>query len=272
MGKRLMSWFVGLLIGYLVLLGLMFVLQRSLLYPASKERPDLVRDGATGYREVVTRTDDGLSLTHWYREATTAEGLVVVAFHGNAGHIGHRVDKLGALVEAGHGLILVGYRGYSANPGSPSEEGLTADGRSVLAWLAGEGIAPERIVLYGESLGSAVAVKVASETKVAGLMLEAPPSSIADVAQAHYWYLPARWLLHDKWDSQSRIAAVGAPILIFHGDRDRVVPERFGRKLFAAAPEPKKALWVEEASHNDLWNFPEVEGAILEFLASLGQG
>lgn len=266
-----MNWIVGLLIGYLILLGLMFVLQRSLLYPGSRERPNLVRDGAAGYREVVTQTEDGLSLTHWYREAAETDGLLVVAFQGNGGHIGHRVDKLRSLVQAGHGLFLVGYRGYSGNPGKPSEEGLTADARSVLAWLGGEGIGPERIVLYGESLGSAVAIKVASESKVAGLVLEAPPSSIADVAQAHYWYLPARWLLLDKWDSQARIGAAAAPILIFHGDRDRVVPERFGRKLFAAAPEPKKSLWVEDASHNDLWNFPEVRGAILEFLAGLGR-
>ena len=153
-------------------------------------------------------------------------------------HLGHRVGKLRSLVDAGHGLFLVGYRGYSANPGSPSEDGLTADARSVLAWLSEEGVGPERIVLYGESLGSAVAVKVASESKVAGLVLEAPPSSIVDVAQAHYWYLPARWLLLDKWNSQARIGDAGAPILIFHGARDRVVPERFGRKLFAAAPEP----------------------------------
>jgi len=153
---------------------------------------------------------------------------------------------------------LVSYRGYAGNPGTPTEEGLYADGRAALGFLAERGIGPGGVVLYGESLGSGVAVDVARQQAasepVAAVILESPFSSIADVAQTHYPFVPARWLVKDRFDSVAKIAAIGTPLLILHGGRDRVVPQRFGRRLFAAAAQPKENRWFDEAGHSDLYS------------------
>ncbi len=265
MRKRLMTVLGTLVCGYGFLLAIMFLAQRSFLYYPSAQMEALVE----GVRPVQTRTPDGLELTHWYRPAQREGAPLVVVFHGNAGNLSHRLPKFSSLMAKGYGVVLAGYRGYGGNPGKPSQEGLLADARSLLAWLAGEGIRPERIVLYGESLGSGVAVHLAVEQAVAGVLLEAPYSSVAEVAQHHYWYLPAKWLILDKWDSVSRIEGIEAPLLILHGERDRVIPVKFGKRLFEAAASPKDLVLEPQAGHNDLLTFPGVVARIDAFLGQL---
>lgn len=252
--------------GYLVVLGAVFVLQRSLIYPAGKAMPDTALAAVAGMRVVTTRTADGLDLTHWYRPPADESAPVLVVFHGNAGTIADRVPKLVELMKAGFGLLLVGYRGYGGNPGQPSEDAFSADARLVLDWLAGEGVSPERTVLYGESLGTGVAVKMATERSAAAVILEAPYTSVAEVAQSRFWFLPARWLVLDKWDSLSRIGRINAPLLVMHGLRDRTIPMRFGRRLFEAAIEPKELLLTKDAGHADLYDFPEVPRKVIAFV------
>jgi fermentation-respiration switch protein FrsA (DUF1100 family) len=191
---------------------------------------------------------------------------VLVVFHGNAGHIGDRVPKFDELMDAGYGLLLAGYRGYGGNPGRPSEADLTGDARLLLDWLAGQGIGPARTVLYGESLGTGIAVKMAAERPAAALVLESPYTSIADVAQMHYWYLPAKWLLLDKWNSMAHIGRIEAPLLVVHGARDRTIPARYGQRLFAAAPDPKEIFMLDQGAHNDLYEFPQVPDRVIDFL------
>lgn len=262
MRKRLMTILGTLVCGYGFLLAIMFLTQRSFLYYPSAQMEAL----AEGVRQVQTRTADGLELTHWYRPAQEVGAPIIVVFQGNAGNLSHRVPKFSSLSSKGYGLLLAGYRGYGGNPGKPSQDGLLADARSLLAWAAAEGIRPERIVLYGESLGSGVAVQLATERPVAGVLLEAPYSSVAEVAQHHYWYLPAKWLILDKWDSLSRIGGIGAPLLVLHGAQDRVIPPQFGRRLFEAAAHPKDLLLEPRAGHNDLLTFPGVVARIDAFL------
>ncbi|MDJ0936605.1 MAG: alpha/beta hydrolase [Kiloniellales bacterium] len=252
-------------IGYGALLAIMFLLQRSFLYFPSADVLPL----ADGMTQVETQTDDGLGLRHWYRPPREDGSPVLVVFHGNAGNLSHRVPKYIGLAGQGHGILFVGYRGYGGNPGKPSQDGLLADGRSALDWLAGQGIGPERVVLYGESLGSGVAVHLAAERPVAGVVLEAPYSSVAEVAQHHYWYLPAKWLILDKWDSVARVDELSVPLLVLHGERDRVIPPRFGKRLFAAAKQPKELLLHPEAGHNDLLAFPQVARRVEAFLGNL---
>lgn len=269
---RRMTWLWTLLVLYGLFLAALFVFQRQLLYYPAAERPDPARAGLSGAGtelEVVrVETADGLSLEHWYLPPHGERAPVVVVFHGNAGHIGHRADKLRFLVEAGCGLLLAEYRGYGGNPGAPTEPALTDDGARLLAWLAGRGVAPGRTWLYGESLGTGLAVKLAAaaEPPLAGVILEASYSSIAAVAQAHYWYVPARWLVRDRWDAAARVAELRAPLLVLHGARDRVVPIRFGRALFEAAVEPKQALWLDAAEHTDLLDFAEARERVLRLL------
>jgi uncharacterized protein len=251
---------------YLLIALVMFGCQRSFLYYPDTSRPDLRGAGVEGLTAVRLESEPGLEIVHWYRPPAADDGPVVVVFHGNAGHIGHRVAKYSAFLDAGFGLFLAEYRGYGGNAGKPDETGLTADARAVMSHLVGQGIAADRLIVYGESLGGGPAVKMAVEFPVAGLVLESPFTSVADVAQAHYWYLPARWLVLDKWDSAGRITGLRAPLLIIHGESDRVVPTRFGRRLFALAPEPKQALFVPGAAHNDLFDRREVIDAVLAFV------
>ncbi len=251
---------------YLLLALFMFGCQRSFLYFPDKSEPDIEGAGVVGMKEVRLESEPGLEIAHWYRPPAAEDGPVLVVFHGNAGHIGHRVPKYRPLLDAGIGVFLAEYRGYGGNPGKPDETGLTADARAVMEYLAEEGIAGERTILYGESLGGGPAVKMAVEFEVAGLVLESPFTSIGDVAQSHYWYLPARWLVLDKWDNAEQIAGLEAPLLILHGERDRVVPIRFGRDLLERAPEPKRAVFVPGADHNGLFNRPEVVAAVIAFV------
>lgn len=258
---------IGTVLGaYLLFIGAVFIMQRSLLYPASREAPDPNQAGVPGLQVVRTETADGLSLTHWYRPPEQPEAPVVVVFHGNAGHFGDRVPKLAALLQAGFGMLFAGYRGYGGNPGHPTEENLTADARVLLDWLAGQGVKPARTVLYGESLGTGIAVKMAAERKVGAVVLEAPYTSIAEVAQLHYWYLPARWMILDKWNSMDYVGRLGAPLLVVHGARDRTIPPRYSRRLFDAAPEPKEYFLLEEGDHNTLYESSQVPEKVIEFI------
>lgn len=260
-------WRFGMagLAGYLMLVGGLYVAQRRLMYHPDTEVPSRAQAGAETMEEVRLLSIDGLELLAWYAPARPGRATVAV-FHGNAGHIGHRYDKLKPILDAGHGLLLVEYRGYGGNPGSPTEDGLYADAEGALAFLAARGVAPARTVLYGESLGSGVAVHAASRHAVGAVILEAPFSSVIDVAAARFWYVPARQLVLDRYESDTKIGAVAAPVLILHGARDDVVPVRFGRALFERANEPKE-LWVApEGDHVDLYD----HGAgrvVLEFLA-----
>jgi uncharacterized protein len=239
------------LAAYGVVVGALFVFQRHLLYLPGGGPPDLGTLAAIGVREVRLTTADALSLLAWY--LPPGDGRPVIAyFHGNGGHIGYRAERLRWFAREGYGVLMAEYRGYGGNPGTPNEAGLLTDAAAALDFLEAEGFAPNRIVLYGESLGSGVAVPVAAQRQVAALILEAPFTSVAEVAQYHYSFMPAGALVRDRFDSLARIGDVKAPILILHGERDRVVPVRFGRALFDAASEPKE-LWVApEAGHENL--------------------
>lgn len=254
---------------YLLVLCLLAVFQRQLLYLPSGNAPDLTASDVVGVMEPVrVETVDGLTLLSWFRPPPTPDAPVVALFHGNGGHIGHRTVKVRPYIETGYGVLLVGYRGYGGNPGRPSEAGLYTDARAALDFLARQRITADRLVLYGESLGSAVAVQMATEYKAAALVLEAPMTSVPAVAQTRYPIFPARWLVLDRFDSLSKIGTVKMPLLLLHGEQDRVVPVRFGRALFAAANEPKEARFFPQAKHNDLQAFgaPQV---VLDFLGRI---
>lgn len=263
-------WIVRLvkviIVAYLVGLAILFALQRQLLFPAGKEPPSLKRAGLVGLMESVELTTaDGLALLAWYHRPPNPSSPLILLFHGNGGTIEIRAAKAKAYIDAGFGVLMPEYRGYGGNPGSPSEDGLYADGRAALAFAAAQGIAPDRVVLLGESLGTGVAVQLAMEQRVAALVLEAPYSSVADVAQGDFPLLPVWWLVRDRFDSVDKIAHVQAPLFIVHGERDEVIPVRFGRAMFAAASEPKEALWLPGAGHGVIGQYA-VDVAVLDFL------
>lgn len=255
-------------VAYALLVAAVYVFQRNLLYLPDRSVPDLHEAGVPDMRAVSLSTNDGLTLLAWYKEAAPGQPTLVY-FSGNAGHIGHRGSKARPYLDAGMGVLLVGYRGYGANPGAPTEEGLYADGRAALDFLAAAGVAPAQTVLYGESIGTGVAVHLAAEraavAPLGAVVLEAPYASIAAVAAKHYPFLPVRWMVKDRFESVSKIARVKAPVFFFHGEKDGTIPIRTARELFAAAAEPKESLWIAGAHHNDLYDY-DAPAAVIAFL------
>ena len=257
------------LAAYVALAGGLFFFQRQLLYLPDKTRPELAELAQLGVREVTIPTADGLALLSWYLPARPRRP-VIAYFHGNGGHIGYRIERLLRFAQAGYGVLMLEYRGYGGNPGTPNEAGLYTDADAALDFLKRQGVPAHRLVLYGESLGSGVAVQAATEHEIAALILEAPFTSVAEVAQCHFPYVPATLMVTDRFDSLSRIGKVRAPILILHGARDRVVPVRYGRALFDAAPEPKEGWFVPEAGHEDLARYGGLDVAVAFVARRLG--
>lgn len=267
-----MIQFVSLVaVVYAGLVGSLYIFQRNLLYHPAAAMPTPAESGVPEMDAVSLETADGLRLTSWYEPATDGRPTLVYLC-GNAGHLGYRASKVRHFLDAGYGVLLVGYRGFGGNPGRPSEAGLYLDGQAALGFLEGEGITADRTVLYGESLGSGVAVHIAHEQAkdqpVAAVLLEAPYTSIADLAAHHYPFAPARWLVKDRFETETKIAGVGAPLLIFQAEDDRVIPVRYGKRLFEAAAEPKEAHWLPNGGHNGLYDVGAPEIA-LEFLGRL---
>jgi uncharacterized protein len=243
----------------------LFAFQRSLLYQFGSDVPDLARAGVEGFEAVEVKTDDDLTLISWYRAAAPGMATLLVT-HGNAGHIGHRVGKLAAFADAGYGLFMVGYRGFGGNPGTPGEEGLYTDARAGLAWLEHHGVSPDHVVAYGESLGTAVAIEIASTAPLAAVVLESPYTSLADVASSHYWYMPfVSSLVTDRFEAIKVIGKVKAPVLMLHGKRDTIIPVRQAEELFAQANEPRELAIVPQAGHMDLYDHGAA-GIVLAFL------
>jgi fermentation-respiration switch protein FrsA (DUF1100 family) len=258
-------------VAYLAVLFCLFVFQRQLLYFPDTSRPELGGLSALGVREVTLRTTDGLSLRSWHLPPR-GDRPVIVYFHGNGGSIAHRTERLQRFGRQGYGVLMVEYRGYGGNPGSPSEVGLFDDARAAFDFLQHEGVAGHRLVLYGESLGTAVAVRMAAEREIGALVLESPFTSIAAVAQHHYPYVPATLLVQDRFDALSQIGAVRAPLLVLQGGRDRVVPARFGDILFDTAAEPKERWFAPEAGHEDLARYGALDVVAAFIARHVGQG
>jgi len=233
-----LKWLLVAAAGYGVLLVLMYVFQRSLMYfPDTKRTPPALA-GLPQAEEVALVSSDGEKLIAWHVPPRAGKKLVIY-FQGNAGGLDLRAERFGRLTADGTGVLALCYRGYGGSTGSPSEAGLIRDALAAYDYAVARQPAA-RIVLWGESLGTGVAVALAAERDVGGVILDAPFSSIAAVGAAAYPFAPVRWLIKDPFHSDRRIARVHAPLLIRHGEGDAVVPIRFGQRLFALANEPKR--------------------------------
>lgn len=224
--------------------------QRRLIYFPSPERIDPSDVGLVGVSEQILETPDGNRLVAWLSRPGPGEPTILY-FHGNGGGLAQRAERIRIYQSHGVGILMVSYRGYSGSSGSPSEVANVADAKFAYDWLVGSGVAPGIIVLYGESLGSGVVAQVAVEKPVGGLILDAPFTSVVDLGAAIYPFLPVRLLLIDRYETMRYIGRVRAPVLVIHGERDRVVPVEMGRAVFAAAPEPKRIATFPEAAHSD---------------------
>ncbi len=243
----------------------LYLFQRRLLYFPDPAHYTPDQAGLTGIQEIGLATPDGERLAAWYKPARPG-GPVLLYFHGNGGGLYLRRERIEAFAGAGYGVFIPGYRGYSGSTGSPSEKALIADGLLAYDYLNAHGVAPSQIVLYGELLGTGVAAQVASLRQVSAVVLEAPYSSIAAEAKAHYGIFPIDWLLLDRFDSAAHIGRINAPLLVMHGSRDGVISASSAHALFDAAKEPKEYVEFQGGGHNDLFGFGALE-LIQRFLA-----
>ncbi|MBT3764536.1 MAG: alpha/beta hydrolase [Rhodospirillaceae bacterium] len=253
----------SLLGAYLVFVIALFALQRSMIYHPGSAPPSPTQMRVPEMKVVSASTADGLELSGWFAPPKPEKPLIVL-FHGNAGSVADRAFKARRYMDWGYGVLLAEYRGFGGNPGNPSEEGLYADARAWLKFADDQGLGPDNLVIYGESLGSGPAVRMAWEfakqnTPVAALVLEAPYTTLADVAQHHYPIVPAQWLVRDRFNSAAIISEINTPLIIVHGTLDGTVPVKFGQALFNAASEPKTAHWIKLAGHNNLYDSPAAE-------------
>jgi len=251
---------VAVLLYGLVLLWL-YLVQRRLLFRPEADLPPPDQFGLHEIAVLRFAAADGNPLFAWYAAPARPDGYVVLYLHGNAGHIGYRAHRAHRLMAFGWGVCLLEYRGFGGNPGQPTETGLLADASAGLAALHGLGIRNNRILLWGESLGTNLAISLATGNDIAAVLLESPYTSIAAAAQLHYPYAPAGRMIKDRFDSLALIPQVRAPILIMQGALDTLVPPAMGRTLAEAATAPVE-LWVApEAGHNDLAQAGATEAA-----------
>ena len=230
----------------------MYVFQRKLQYYAENKSLTPESVGIAGASVETLTTADGEKIILWYAPAKVGMATILY-FHGNAGEMGDRPLRFNYYHSRGFGVAYLSYRGYGGSSGSPSEAGLIADATAAYDWLIAKGVAPSRLALLGESLGSGVAVQLAAKREVGAVALEAPYTSTVDVAAKIYWWLPVHALMKDQFKSMDFIAAVVAPLLVVHGDQDELIPVEFGRRLFAAANQPKELDVIQGFGHEVLF-------------------
>ncbi len=265
-GLRLLMLFV---VGYCVALLVLVIWQRKMMYFPGPSRGTAEAFGLTGARTLRLPTPDGQHLDAWYKPAEGGH-LVYLYFHGNGGTLADRAPLFREMVADGSGLLAIDYRGYGGSTGSPTEKGLLLDGETAFAKATAEGYAGSRIILVGESLGSAIAVAVAAKHPVHALVLDSAFSSTVDVAASEYPMFPVRLLMMDSYLSWTRIGAVAAPKLFLQGAKDAVIPLGSAEKLYDHAPSPKTFILLPELGHVVLLA-PGVFGKVKDWLATLPQ-
>lgn len=239
---------ITLVTAAILVLGGLWLLQRRLVYFPVAEVPPL-STSLPGARIMQIHTSDGLTLTGWFL-APRAPTAAVLVLNGNAGNRAHRAPLARALVERGYEVLVFDYRGYGGNEGSPSEEGLALDAEAAVASL-GEVATTDSLILLGESLGAAVAARLAIESPPTALVLRSPFPSLAAVAAVHYPYLPTRLLLRDRYDTLQAVSLITAPILVVAGSDDSIVPPHLSRAVYEAASAAAHWALIENADHND---------------------
>lgn len=256
---------------YLLLIGVIALGQRSMIYHPDPTRSDPTEAGVPEMVPVPLRAEDGWPVSGWYAPPRAAAKPTVVFFHGNSGTVGSRAHKARALLDAGYGVFMLEYRGYGGNPGRPSEKGLYTDGRTALQWLIGRGIPASRLILYGESLGSGIAMEMTRIAEPMMVVLECPFTSLPDLAPPYVLPGLARLLMVDRFDNLAKIRNLTAPLLVVHGNLDETVPPAMAHALLEAVPADtvKHGAFFAQGHHNDLWDHGAGE-AVLDFIRRWG--
>ncbi len=246
----MLEWLIVVVVLYGGFVALLYVAQRSLQYFPERRRTAPRAVGLPEAEEAVLDTADGEHVIVWHVPPRQGRP-VFLYFHGNGGSLRWRAERFRALITDGSGLVALSYRGYGGSSGRPTETGLVEDAAAAYAFAIARYPAAH-IVLWGESLGSALALAVAAEKPVGRLVLEAPFTSAADVGAQHYWFVPVRLFIKDQFRSDLRASKITAPVLVVHGENDTIVPMTFGKRLYDLIQAPKRFVRIAGAGHNDL--------------------
>ena len=254
------------LVYLLVTLGL-YIFQRNLLYHPTEN--NYYGDKLTvKIEKVKIKTDDNIDLLAWYHNKDIKKYKTILFLHGNAGSLENRIHKINHFKDMNINFILLAWRGFSGNKGKPTEQGLYQDARSAVKWLINQGVTEENIIIYGESLGTGVATEIAQNKNFAGIILESPFTSMIAAAKSKYPIFPIRLLLKDKYESDKKIKNIKSPILVMHGEIDKIVPFWMGEKMFQLANEPKYSYFSKYDDHMMEFN-DELINSIKSFIKSL---
>lgn len=251
---------------YICIMLYMYLMQRRILFVPEKDLWHPSHYGLDKTEDIILNTIDDVQIGCWYQPPQDKVMPYIVYFHGNAGHLRDRVDKLKTFLDYGFGICAPSYRGYGTSEGHPTEEGLYNDARAAVAFLKAKGVPEGKMVLYGESLGSGIATQIATECHEAkALVLEAPYTSTADRGRERYPWLPVYLLMKDWFDSLSKIPKIHLPLLIFHGAEDTTIPQHHGKQLLKAGNTPKKGIFLPKIDHTN-FDPAKLSQTILKFL------
>ena len=233
---------------YILILLSTYIFQRNLLYHPSEN--NYSGDKITvPIEKIKIKTKDNIDLIAWYHQKNLNKYKTILFLHGNAGSLENRIHKINQFKDMNINFLIVAWRGFSGNKGQPTEEGLYEDARSSVRWLKNKGINEKNLIIYGESLGTGVAVEIAQNTNFAGIILESPFTSMIDAGKDKYPFLPVRFLLKDKYESDKKIKNIKSPVLVMHGKVDNIVPFHMGRKIYELANNPKYSYFSEYDDH-----------------------
>ena len=238
----------SVVLAYFIIILFVYFYQRNLLYHPSEN--NYLNDKITfNYEEIFIETDKKIKLKSWFIKKDLNKFKTILIFHGNAGNLFNRVYKLNELNKLDVNILLISWRGFSGNKGKPTEKNLYHDTEEAVKWLNNRGAISKNIILYGESLGTGVATELGTSNAFGGIILESPFTSIANAAKIYYPYLPVNIILKDRYDSIGKIKNITTPILIMHGKKDNIVPQKMGLELYEKANQPKFSYFPENDDH-----------------------
>ena len=238
----------SVVLAYFIIILFVYFYQRNLLYHPSEN--NYLNDKITfNYEEIFIETDKKIKLKSWFIKKDLNKFKTILIFHGNAGNLFNRVYKLNELNKLDVNILLISWRGFSGNKGKPTEKNLYHDAEEAVKWLNNRGAISKNIILYGESLGTGVATELGTSIAFGGIILESPFTSIANAAKIYYPYLPVNIILKDRYDSIGKIKNITTPILIMHGKKDNIVPQKMGLELYEKANQPKFSYFPENDDH-----------------------
>ena len=243
-----MEIIIGILVVYFSILILLFIFQRNLMYHPN-ENNYYGEKLEVEIEKVKIRTSDNINLLGWFHKKNLENNKTILFFHGNAGNLENRINKLNHFNDLNVNFLIIAWRGFSGNDGNPTENNLYIDGKSALEWLNNNGVDENNIIIFGESLGTGIATEIAQKGNFAGLILETPFTSMVEAAKNFYPYIPVGLLLKDKYENQKKIKSINIPVLVMHGEADKIVPFWMGKKIFDLANNPKYSYFTKDDDH-----------------------